>query len=287
MGHVDLIRAANPLGLWPGAEESAAAFERVPLWCDGAVIGSVDPALSVLLLEFPELFRPIGSALGVACPGPVRRRSSAFAATTRRLFEQGYLRGWRGECQAVVAYEEGPKLFEIERAAMRFFGFLTHSAHLNGLACDGMWIARRSAEKSIDPGLLDNLVAGGVAAGMTVQETLVKEAWEEAGIGAELIARAQPRATIGICRLAEEGLQREVLHVHDLLVPDNFAPSNQDGEVAEIRRETLERVAHLVSADRFTLDAAMVLLDYLIRSAHRSITPLDRDRFATLCRRLN
>ncbi len=43
-----------------------------------------------------------------------------------------------------------------------------------------MWIARRSPTKPIDPGMLDNLVGGGLAAGLTVAQTLVKEGWEEA-----------------------------------------------------------------------------------------------------------
>ena len=43
-----------------------------------------------------------------------------------------------------------------------------------------MWIARRSPAKAIDPGMLDNLVGGGVAAGQTITTTLIKEAWEEA-----------------------------------------------------------------------------------------------------------
>jgi len=38
----------------------------------------------------------------------------------------------------------------------------------------------------IDPGMLDNLVGGGIAAGATVIDTVVREAWEEAGIRAEV-----------------------------------------------------------------------------------------------------
>ncbi|MGA2550852.1 MAG: DUF4743 domain-containing protein [Burkholderiaceae bacterium] len=287
MGFVDLIRAANPLGLWPGDEASAAAFDRIPLFCDRLQIGSIDPAFSGVLLEFSDLVRPVGTALEVVCPGPVRRRSGAFAEASRRLLEAGYLRGWRDEQLAIAAYEGGPKLFEIERAAARFFGFLTHAAHLNGLAPKGMWISRRSPDKSIDPGLLDNLVGGGVAAGMSVSETLVKEAWEEAGIGAEQVAHAQFTATIGICRLTDEGLQRELLHAHDLVLAAGFEPRNQDGEVVEIRLETLHRVSDMALAGLFTVDATMVLFDYLCRSGDRAVTSHDQSRFRALCRRPN
>src|SRR5918992_1459821 len=70
----------------------------------------------------------------------------------------------------------------LERAAARPFGLTTYAVHLNGISFDenNMWIARRSAAKPIDPGMLDNLVGGGISAGSSLEETLVKEAWEEA-----------------------------------------------------------------------------------------------------------
>lgn len=287
MGYHDLIRAANPLAFWPGDEDSADAFGRVPLVCDDCTIGSIDGALVVVLLESSHLFRTSGNALEIICPGPVRRRSAAFARLTASLLDQGYLRGWRAEPFSVFASEGGVKLFEIERAAMRFFGFLTEAAHLNGLSRQAMWVARRSSEKSIDPGLLDNLVAGGVAAGLTVHETLLKEAWEEAGMSAELLEGVHRTAAIGICRLTEEGLQREIIYAHDLELPRAFEPQNQDGEVAQVHLESLDQVAGEVHAGAFTLDAAVVALDYLMRIDHPSVSAQDRDRFAAICRRPN
>ncbi len=59
---------------------------------------------------------------------------------------------------------------------------------------DGLhvWVARRAADKLLDPGKLDHIVAGGVPAGLTPAETLVKEAAEEAAIPASLAAQAVP-----------------------------------------------------------------------------------------------
>ena len=51
-------------------------------------------------------------------------------------------------------------------------------------------VARRAADKRLDPGKLDHLVGGGVAAGMGFADTLAKEAEEEAGLPPELAARA-------------------------------------------------------------------------------------------------
>ena len=140
-----------------------------------------------------------------------------------------------------------PPWFELERAAARYFGIHTYAAHVNGLVRrDGeiaMWIARRSATKSIDPGMLDNLVAGGIAAGQSVASTVVKEAWEEAGIAAALAARAQPAGTVHICREQPDGLQRETIFVHDLWLPADFVPAGQDGEVVGHRLVSLREWA--------------------------------------------
>ena len=65
-----------------------------------------------------------------------------------------------------------------------FFGIVAYAAHLNGFVRregrDYVWVSRRAASKNIDPGRLDNLVGGRIAAGMSVDETLRKEAWEDA-----------------------------------------------------------------------------------------------------------
>ena len=71
----------------------------------------------------------------------------------------------------------------------------TYATHVNGTTRrDGstvMWIARRSPRKAIDPGMLDNLVGGGIAAGATIEGTVVKEAWEEAGLASEVALKAR------------------------------------------------------------------------------------------------
>ena len=62
-----------------------------------------------------------------------------------------------------------------------------------------------------------------------------------------------------------EGLHREVLFVHDLWLPEDFKPANQDGEVSEIRRMSLEDVVQCLLCGDFTLDAGAVMIDGLLR----------------------
>jgi 8-oxo-dGTP pyrophosphatase MutT (NUDIX family) len=163
----------------------------------------------------------------------------------------------------------------------------TYAVHVNGVTRDGdttrMWLARRSPAKAVDPGLLDNLVGGGIAAGYRVDETLVKEAFEEAGVHESVARAARPAGIVHSVKPMFDGLQREMLFVHDLELPADFVPANQDGEAVEHRLVDLPIAAKTISAtagpDETTVDASLVVLDYLIRHGH---VPADDPTYSSL-----
>ena len=86
----------------------------------------------------------------------------------------------------------------------------------------------------MDPDRLDNLVGGRIACGYTVDETIRKEAWEEAGIPADLMKGVACASVVRVEYSVPEGLHREILFAHDLWLPEDFRPQNQDGEVARL-----------------------------------------------------
>ncbi len=210
-----------------------------------------------------------------------------MAEVARTLSERGELTAWRDERYAVAQAFGDEPLFLIERAAARYFGIETRAVHVNGVVGHGaetrMWIARRSAAKAIDPGMLDNLVGGGIAAGATAHETLIKEAWEEAGIPKTLAAAALPAGEVRVCREQPDGLQRETVYVHDLWLPTDFTPVNQDGEVVEQRLLDFDEAASLIAqrdgTDVVTGDASLVILDFLLRQGW---IPRDAPEYAAL-----
>jgi len=192
-----------------------------------------------------------------------------MAEVTRELAREGVIRGWRDELVSVHPHYGMPELLRIERAASRHFGLMSYAAHVNGFMRKGglahVWVARRSADKSIDPDKLDNLVGGRIAAGMSVDETLRKEAWEEAGIAPSLLAGLNCMGAVRVEYSVPEGLHREILFVHDLWLPPEFTPANQDGEVSEIRCMPVEEVLQNILAGAFTLDSGTVMIDGLLR----------------------
>src|SRR6185369_11868872 len=105
-----------------------------------------------------------------------------------------------------------------------------------------------------------------------------------------LAASAEPRGSVEILRAQPDGLQRETIHVHDLWLPADFAPRNQDGEVVDFRLASLADAARLVAhrdgPEVVTADAALVIVDCLLRHGaipagtdeHRALDALRQPR---------
>ncbi|KND58139.1 NTP pyrophosphohydrolase including oxidative damage repair enzyme [Candidatus Paraburkholderia schumanniana] len=170
----------------------------------------------------------------------VNTRSAALCAVIGALYAEGRIPGWRDEIYAIRNDFDAAPLAFIERAASRFFGTMTYAVHLNGIVkyrdkAPQLWIARRSDTKATDPGMLDNIVAGGIGWGFELMPTLVKECWEEAGMSAEIARTAERGRTFHVVQSLPEGTQAEQVFVYDVSLPPDFAPRNQDGEVGAHR----------------------------------------------------
>ncbi len=257
----DLLRAARRFD--PAA--------HVPLLCAADRIGWLRHTHAQRLLAWTNVFKRDAAGVHIASSlGTSGARTTALDAVIATLHGEGAITGWRNERYAVVAGFDDPPLFHIERAAARYLGVTTYAAHANGYCGAGerceMWLARRAATKPIDPGMLDNLVGGGMSAGVPPLQTIVREAREEAGVPVQLARKAVACGTVRLMREVPEGVQSELIFVHDLELPCDFEPHNQDGEVAGFRRVPIaEAVGMLDGGPGITLDASLVMLSFLMR----------------------
>lgn len=247
---------------------------RRPFFVDGERVGSVDEAHLAAL-------QPWGRGVEVRAEAVVLTaapcdREAFFTEINHRLHAQGLIRAWRGEPFALLSPRTGEVRAVFERASARFWGTLTLGAHCNGwvAGADGrpaqMWIARRAPTKATDPGLLDNLIGGGVPHGQTPCETLVREGFEEAGLSPAQMAQAVPGRVLELDRDTPEGRQFERLHVFDLQLPSGQTPVNQDGEVGEWHLWPMDEVLRRAASAHMTVDASLVTLDFLVR---RGVAP--------------
>jgi len=248
-----------------------------PFQVDAMRVGWVGDEIADLLRAFPATFSVTADAVRLAPSlDGFEARSAAVDAVLRQLHEQGALTGWRDESYAVAPSFHAPPLLRMERAAAPAFGILTHSVHVIGYCGRGeamqLWIARRSLSKPVGPGKLDLLANGGQPMGISLRDNLRKECWEEAGVPADLADRARPASVVDYLFEGQRGLRNEVNFVFDLELPPSFVPRNVDGEVEEFTLWPTARVEErLAESDDFLYDAALGLIDFLIR--HGAIGP--------------
>lgn len=220
-------------------------------------------------------------------------RTEAVTKTTEAMKATEHfsiLKGWRNEHYPVY----GPNretLFTIERSASALFGIVTFGCHMTAYTSTNkegseekemkIWVPQRSPTKQTYPGFLDNSVAGGIAAGESSFECLVRECQEEASLPEELVRKnlksvgtvsyfhIRDRRAGGETRL----LQPEVQYVYDLELAEDVIPKPSDDEVAEFNLMTVEEVKQALADGKFKPNCALVLLDFFVR--HGILTEKD------------
>ncbi|MCH9674255.1 MAG: DUF4743 domain-containing protein [Gammaproteobacteria bacterium] len=215
-------------------------------------------------------------------------RTAAVHGVLLALRDTGDIPGWRDEPYVVnQAWGQPPQLL-MERAAVSRFGIRGYGVHLNGFIRENaelkLWVATRSATKQTAPGKLDQIVAGGQPAGLSLLENLYKECAEEAAIPRAIATAAVPVGTVEYTHCSEQNVRPDVLFCFDLELPASFVPRNVDGEVAQFELWSVERVCDVLQRGQaFKFNSALVVIDFLIR--HGVICP-DHPDYAWLCRSL-
>lgn len=227
--------------------------DAVPVQVGGRACGWASPAASSVLATQAGVTRNTHGWQLPATP-------EGLADVACALHLAGILNGWRGECLDVTDVH-GEVVSHIERAAMRALGLRTRAVHLNAFDARGhVWIARRSAHKSTDPGLWDTLVGGLVAAAESPALALQRESAEEAGLTPADLAAGRIIGEFVVSRHVPEGYQVEAVSVTDCVLPPHCVPANQDGEVDEIRCVAPETIWPMIAEGRFTTEASLSML---------------------------
>ena len=275
MSFLDHIKACNS-GTVSGYHEFRVA---------GARVGWLRPALAQRLAVHRDVLTVTEDVVELVPElDGFAARTAAVGRLLDALVADGVIPRKRGEHYPVLPTWGMPPLLSIDRAAVGPFGITAYGIHVNGMVrrSDGgldLWIGRRSRDRSVAAGKLDNLIAGGQPVGLTLAENLVKEAYEEAAVGPELAARAVPAGVVTYIMEAPAGLKVDGLFVYDLDLESDFVPRNTDGEVESFERMPRQRVAEIVrDTDDFKFNCNLVIIDFLIR--HGLIPPDHPDYLA-------
>lgn len=246
----------------PRAPLTIAVGDAVP----ASIIGSIEATLALQLAGAGLPLRDAGDAWRIEVPDTPRAAeatNAALATIAQWLRENGHAGRWRGELLAVTD-AAGTPTGCVERGVVRPLGIATHAVHL--VVCDArgdVWVQLRALNKATDPGQWDTTVGGLIAAGESIAQTLVRETWEEAGLRIDALQRVAPFGRFTERRPLAEGYMVEHIEMFEAQAPAGSTPVNQDGEVA--RFECLDRatLVERLHADAFTLEAAMILAEWL------------------------
>lgn len=209
-------------------------------------------------------------------------RTEAVNAALLELREAGLVKGWRDENYRCCASFDTPPALDVERSVASNLGVRAYGVHVNGYvpATGKIWVARRSPQKPTYPGMLDNVVAGGLTAGLLPSACVVKECFEEAGVPEALALEARPAGVLSYCQYTADGgggggklpgVKQDTLFVYDLPLPEDFVPVPVDGEVEGFQTMTFDEVAHsIASSDEWKPNCAGVVVDFLVRRGHLS-----------------
>ena len=250
----------------------------LPFFVAGSQVGEVKHAFAGSLLNISDTFCRDTDALYWNPPADnFASRNQVMAELTQTLLDAGLLHYRHEELYPVITPKKSisreQPLFLMDRALVPYFGVHAFGQHINGyIRRHGeiyMWIARRSLHKRHEPGKLDNMVAGGLPWGLSLQENLAKECWEEAGIPAELTAQAEATGHISYRCETGHGVKPDTMYCYDLELPEGFIPRCTDGEVEEFQLWPLERVAQQVrDSDDIKLNCNLVIIDFLTRHGY-------------------
>ncbi len=203
----------------------------LPVVMAGREVGIASPEVAGYLATRTPHFELIDYRLVLLDDGlDASGRSALLADCAARLRDGGLLRGWRDELLDLRPAPDEAPIGVVERAACRTLGVTTLAVHLNAFTIGGeLVVARRAEHKDLDRVAL---VRGG---------------------------------RVHVTRRVPEGFQSEIVQVFDAVLADEAGLRNRDGEVAAIERRPVAAVLAAIERDQFTLEAALVTLDALLR----------------------
>jgi len=242
----------------------------VPFTVEGVQYGWLTPERAEVLLTHGSVFQLAASGVGMnAKLNTPAKRSRAVADIASELTRTGIFLKPRGELYAVKNRWSERSAFNIDRAFVPALGLRAFGVHVNGVVqkrgSPHLWIGTRAKSLLVEPGKLDNMVAGGQPAGLGLMENLIKECGEEAHITPRLARTAKPASVITYSFACPEGLRVDTLFCYDLVMPAAVKPRPSD-EISGYALKALPEVLKLVrTTQRFKFNVGLVIIDFAIR----------------------
>ena len=267
---------------WRDETSTAPNLEYRQLWLAGEHLGHL---YGPLCQQVPQAMGDVGlgcrqNGEKVELVSPVDEIEDQLQALAIELQSRGLIPGWRDE--AHMLYDsKGLPICKAERALFKILGLCSQALHIHAETGNGLiWLGIRDQSKHENPGMLDNLAAGGIGAGEALLDCAVRELEEEAGLTdpgliqdgvfpagftslkaclndpANLLTKQNFQ--IRVSRPVEHGWHHELIYLFYMKVPAAWVPGNLDGEVGGFALTTRQACIDIVNNWQMTPDAALV-----------------------------
>ena len=260
-----------------------------PFIIDDKQIGWVPNQFILHLKQWPEIFNLTDNRVFFTnnITG-VEERTVVMRKICEELESQKLIPERRKENFTVTKKFGEKPLFYLDRAWIPVFGFVAYGIHINAYvethAGLEMWIGVRSLNSRVDPGKLDNMVAGGLPSGYSIEENVIKESWEEASVPVTLARKSRRTGELSYIMGVKDGLRRDVLYIYDLILPSDFYPVDQLGEHSRFFLLPVAEILKIVEeTNNFKFNINLVIIDFAIRYG---ILKPDHPEFLKLTREL-
>jgi hypothetical protein len=243
----------------------------MPFYIADQRVGYVRPVVLDVLLGVSG-FKSVrdGVAINSDCE-TFKDRTEALGEAAKELVAAGLSKMAGDELYGVKNSWEQCPLAAVNRGAAAALGIRSYGVHVNGWRREAsgklsIWTGIRAAEKSVAPGKLDNMIAGGQPIGLTLMQNLIKEAAEEANVSETLARRAKPVSCISYVMEDGDGLRPDVMFCYDLELPQEFIPKNIDGEMSEfVLLPAEEAIRKVNETDEYKFNVNLVVTDFAVR----------------------
>ncbi|MGE4062795.1 MAG: DUF4743 domain-containing protein [Rhodospirillaceae bacterium] len=256
-----------------------------PLTVANTQVGWLTHERVEVLQSYSEVFAPAGGGIAFSYQlATAKARTAALKKIMPALAASGHFPEPRGELYAVKNRWSEKEFFRIDRGLVPAFGVRAYGVHVNGVVKkrDGLhlWIGTRATDRMIEPGKLDNMVAGGQPAGLSLMENVIKESAEEASIGARLAGTATPTSVITYACERDGGFRADTLFCYDLELPAAVKPKTSEEIIAYSLMPVEEALRIVRTTNRFKFNVALVIIDFAVRRG--LITPDTEKDFETI-----
>lgn len=250
---------------------SARTSNYIPFIMDNRQVGWIKPAFQQQLASWSDIFKLDDKSVQIndTIQG-FQERSEALDEVIRSLVKKQVIRAYLDEPYPVTPGDRNAAIMTVDRSAGAYFGIRCFGQHLNGFVrkSDGihLWIARRARDRHIEPGKLDNMVAGGLPWHISLEENLLKECAEEAGMNRALASQASAVGTVSYLAESVNGIKPDTLYCYDIELPEDFTPICTDGEVESFSLMPVEEVMQIIrDSEEFKPNCNLVILDFMVR----------------------